>query len=182
VFFALARPIIGVMRHVLEIRSESGTVVCGRCVVADTFFSRLRGLLGRRELEADESLLLSPVSSIHTFFMRFAIDVVFLDRDLTVLSTREPLRPWRMASCRRARSVLELPAGSCRRWAIRPGDRLELADRAEDQVLLVLHHAEGQVLLGRGPVGAATRTISALNELDGRVSPVVLRAEEPEPQ
>ena len=177
---ALARGIMGAMRHVLEIRSESGRVICSRCVVADTFFSRLIGLLGRRELNADESLLLSPVSSIHTFFMRFAIDVVFLDRDLTVLSTREPLRPWRMASCRRAHSVLELPAGACRRWAVRPGDRLELADRAEDHVLVVLHHAEGQLLLGKAPLDTASRTISALNELDARVSAVVLPDEESE--
>jgi uncharacterized protein len=166
------------MRRSLEIRSENGRVICSRCVVADTFSSRLRGLLGRKKLHADESLLLSPVSSIHTFFMRFPIDVVFLDRDLTVLATREPVRPWRMASCRRAHSVLELPAGACSRWAVRPGDRLELADRAEDQVLLVLHHEEGQVLLGRGPLGAASRTISALNELDGGVSAVLLTDQE----
>ena len=164
---------------VLEIRSERGRVICGRCVVADTFLSRLRGLLGRRELHADESLLLSPASSIHTFFMRFPIDVVFLDSDLTVLATREPVRPWRTASCRRARSALELPAGASKRWAIRPGDRLELADRAEDQVLLVLHHEKGQVLLGRGPLGAASRTISALNELDGRISAFLLPDEKP---
>jgi uncharacterized protein len=181
VFFARARLIIRRMRHVLEIRAESGRVICSRCVVADTFLSRLRGLLGRRELHADESLLLSPASSVHSFFMRFPIDVVFLDRDLTVLATREPLRPWRLASCRRAHSALELPAGSCKRWAVRPGDRLELADRAEDQVLLVLHHDEGQVLLGRAPLAAASRTISALNELDGRVS-AVLVTDEAEPQ
>src|SRR6266487_124848 len=122
VFSAHARPTISAVRRPLEIRSERGRVICSRCVVADTFFSRLRGLLGRRELHADESLLLSPTSSIHTFFMRFPIDVVFLDRDLTVLATREPVRPWRMASCRRAHSALELPAGACSRWAIRPGD------------------------------------------------------------
>lgn len=148
-------------------------------MVADTFWSRLRGLLGRRELHADESLLLSPASSIHMFFMRFPIDAVFLDSDLTVLATREALRPWRLASCRGARSVLELPAGACKRLSIRPGDRLELADSSEDQVLLVLHHAEGQVLLGRGPVGAASRTISALNELDGDVSAVLLPDHKP---
>ena len=170
------------MGRVLEIRSEGGSVICSRCVVADTYFARLRGLLGRRELQADESLLLSPASSIHMLFMRFSIDVVFLDRDLTVLMTRERLRPWRLASCRGARSVLELPAGACRRWAVRPGDRLELADRAEDQVLLVLHHAQGQVLLGRGPLGAASRTISALNELDGRINAVLLPDQKPKPR
>jgi len=148
-------------------------------VVADTFLSRLRGLLGRRGLQADESLLLSPSSSIHTFFMRFPIDVVFLDADLTVLGTREPVRPWRIASCRRSRSALELRAGACSRWGVRPGDRLELADRSESKVLIVLHHAEGQVLVGRGPFAAASRTISALNELEGRVSAVLLRDEGP---
>lgn len=167
------------VHRTFEIRSESGRVLCSRCVVADTFWSRLRGLLGRRELHADESLLLSPASSIHMFFMRFPVDAVFLDRDLTVLATREPVRPWRLASCLGSRSVLELPAGACKRLSIRPGDRLELADPEEEEVVIVLHHAHGQVLLGRGPLEAASRTISALNELDGEVSAVLLPDHKP---
>jgi uncharacterized membrane protein (UPF0127 family) len=57
-----------------------GTVVCSACAVADRPAARLRGLLGRRALGIDEGLLIRPASSIHTFFMRFPIDVEFIDR------------------------------------------------------------------------------------------------------
>jgi len=104
-----------------------GGVVCERCVVAESARSRSRGLLGRSELPAGEGILLRPASSIHMFFMRFAIDAVFLSRDLTVLKVVSDLGPWRMASRRRAHAVLELPAGACARRGVREGDRLELA-------------------------------------------------------
>jgi uncharacterized membrane protein (UPF0127 family) len=95
--------------------------------VADTPLSRLKGLLGRKELASGEGLLLRPASSVHTFFMRFPIDVVFLDRELRVLALATNLKPWRAAARRRSRAVLELPAGESERRDIRPGDRLEAA-------------------------------------------------------
>jgi hypothetical protein len=82
---------------------ENGDVVCRRCTVADRPFARMRGLLGRRGLGGDEGLLLQPASSIHTWFMRFPIDAVFLDADLTVLATRRDLSPWHTARARKAR-------------------------------------------------------------------------------
>jgi len=170
-----------VLRQVFSLRSGSGTVVCGRCVLADTFLSRLRGLLGRRELGADEGLLLTPAGSIHTWFMRFPIDVVFLTSDLTVLGVREAVKPWRMTGWRGARTVLELPAGTCERRKLHVGDRLTLEDRGEmhANVLLVLRrNGDRQVVFGRGPLSAATRTVSAMSELDVGVSAVVLHEEE----
>jgi uncharacterized protein len=137
----------------------------------------MRGLLGRKALAPDEGLLLTPETAVHTWFMRFAIDVVFLEADLTVLGMREAVKPWRMTAWRGARSVLELPAGACERLGVRPGDRLTLADRADEDasVLLVLDRdGDRQVVLGRGPLSAATRTISAMGELDVGVSAVVL--------
>ena len=110
-----------------EIRTSDGTTVCERCLVAEGPLLRMRGLLGRSGLPDDEGILLRPASSIHMFFMRFAIDAVFLSRDLTVLKVVSDLGPWRMASRRRAHSVLELPAGACARRGVREGDRLELA-------------------------------------------------------
>jgi uncharacterized membrane protein (UPF0127 family) len=103
---------------------EDGTVVCERCTVAATPLTRMKGLLGRSELPPGEGLLLRPASSIHTFFMRFPIDVVFLDRDLVVRKTVSGLKPWRLASARRARSVLELAAGESERRALAAGQRL----------------------------------------------------------
>jgi uncharacterized membrane protein (UPF0127 family) len=101
-------------------------VVCGRCIVADRPLRRMRGLLGRSALPEDEGLLLRPAPSIHTWFMRFPIDAVFLDRDLRVIATASEVRPWRFAARRGARAVLELAAGEAARRGIRPGMQLEL--------------------------------------------------------
>jgi uncharacterized membrane protein (UPF0127 family) len=110
-----------VARPPITIEDERGHVVCERCVLADGPLSRLRGLMGRRGLPAGHGLLLRPSPSIHTCFMRFSIDAVFLDRELRVLSVRERLRTWRFAGQRGARSVLELPAGEAARRGLRPG-------------------------------------------------------------
>jgi uncharacterized membrane protein (UPF0127 family) len=109
-----------------QIRRPDGTPACRRCVVADTPLTRMRGLLGRSGLKDGEGLLLRPANSVHMFFMRFPIDVVFLDRELAVRKIVEPLRPWRMASCRGARAALELPAGTAGRCGITVGERLSL--------------------------------------------------------
>jgi hypothetical protein len=87
-------------------------------------------LLGRAALGADEGLLIRPTASIHTFFMRFAIDVVFLDRAGVVLKIVSGLRPWRIAASRRARCALELRAGEARARDLQPGDRLHLSKDA----------------------------------------------------
>ncbi len=85
---------------------------------------RMRGLLGRRDLPRGEGLLLRPAASIHTFFMRFPIDAVFLDADGVVVGVAPDLPPWRVAARKHARAVLELAAGECERRGIVPGKRL----------------------------------------------------------
>ena len=109
------------------VHGADGALVCGRCLLADGPWLRMKGLLGRSHLPEEEGILLRPGSSIHMFFMRFSIDAVFLARDLTVLRVVSDLAPWRMASKRRAHAVLELPAGTCERRGVRVGDRLTLA-------------------------------------------------------
>ena len=101
--------------------------VCESCLLADSFFLRLRGLLGRGELAAGEGLLLRPAGSIHTWFMRHPIDAVFLDRDMNVMRTVPAIRPWRMAAVRRAHAVLELRAGEAAQRGVEIGDRLVIA-------------------------------------------------------
>ena len=103
-------------------------VLCESCIVADRPLTRLRGLLGRSELRAGEGLLLRPSPSIHTWFMRFPIDAVFVDGELRVLAVRRALRPWRMAGRRGARAVLELAAGEAERRGIRIGTQLMLQE------------------------------------------------------
>ena len=110
------------------VRKEDGTAVCAECVVADSAWLRTKGLLGRDSLGEDEGILLRPGGSIHMFFMRCAIDAVFLDRELRVLRVAADLKPWRLASKRGAKSVLELPAGRCARVGVAVGDRLVLVD------------------------------------------------------
>jgi uncharacterized membrane protein (UPF0127 family) len=103
-----------------------GAVVCESCRLAARFWTRLLGLLGRRGLASGEGLLIRPAPSIHTFFMRFPIDVVFLDRGGVVLKLVPNLRPWRVAFARGGRDALELGAGEAERRGLEPGDRLEL--------------------------------------------------------
>jgi uncharacterized membrane protein (UPF0127 family) len=108
----------------VAIRREEGTIVCERCLLAETALTRMRGLLGRRELPSGEGILLRPASSVHMAFMRFPIDAVFLDRDLRVVKIAADLRPWRAAGSRGAKAVLELPAGEAKKRGLTAGDRL----------------------------------------------------------
>ena len=108
----------------IAIRREDGSIVCERCVLADTALTRMKGLLGRRDLPRGEGILLKPASSVHMAFMRFPIDAVFLDRDLRVVKIAGDLRPWRTAGSRGAKAVLEIPAGEADRRGVRVGDRL----------------------------------------------------------
>jgi uncharacterized protein len=108
----------------VRIEREDGSPVCERCVLADGPLTRMRGLLGRRELAPDEGILLRPAGSVHTAFMRFPIDVVFLDRDLAVLGCEENVVPWRLAGRRKARAVLELAAHEAARRGLEPGTQL----------------------------------------------------------
>src|SRR5215212_4020273 len=110
-------------RIVIVTRAD-GASVCESCRLAATFTSRLRGLLGVKQLEAGHGVLIRPANSVHTFFMRFAIDVVFLDRSGSVLRLVPNLRPWRVAFGRGARETLELRAGEAGARGIRVGDRL----------------------------------------------------------
>ena len=92
--------------------------------VAHGVGARARGLLGRDGL--DGAILLRPAKQIHTLGMRFALDVAYLDRELTVLAMAR-MRPWRMGAPRlRARAVLEAEAGSFERWRLAVGDVLEI--------------------------------------------------------
>jgi uncharacterized membrane protein (UPF0127 family) len=108
----------------VALRREDGSIVCERCVLADTALARMRGLLGRRDLPSGEGILLKPASSVHMAFMRFPIDAVFLDRDLRVVKVASDLQPWRMAGSRGAKAVLEIPAGEAARRGLSVGDRL----------------------------------------------------------
>jgi uncharacterized protein len=115
-------------RGVVALTRGDGSVICEHCVVADRMLPRMKGLLGKRELIPGEGILIQPAPSIHTFFMRFAIDVVFLTKDGKVMKVAPNVGAWRMRSCRRAFAVLELPAGEAERRGIMVGDHIGKAE------------------------------------------------------
>lgn len=94
-----------------------------RAWIADTYWSRMRGLLGHPPLKEGEALIISPCNSIHCFFMMHAIDVVFLDGSGRVLRLCSQVRPWAARVCWRASKVIELAAGEIQRMGLQEGDQ-----------------------------------------------------------
>jgi hypothetical protein len=104
----------------------------GQCLaedvaLANTFLKRLRGLMFRRPLAAAEAIWLRPCNGVHTFWMLFAIDVIFLDQQLRIVKLVENMRPFRVTSPHfAARSVVEMPAHTISRSSLKVGDQLEI--------------------------------------------------------
>ena len=119
------RPLVerGARRCVL-VNDRTGVAVAHDVEAALDSRSRRKGLLGRNGLHDDQALVLAPCGAIHTFGMRFAIDVVFVARDGRVLKIVEHLAAWRIAASLRALATVELPAGQVRRTGLSEGDRL----------------------------------------------------------
>jgi uncharacterized membrane protein (UPF0127 family) len=113
-----------VMR-VTIVNTTKNTVVCMRGTLANTMMLRMVGLLGVKGLEPEAGLLIKPSSGVHTFGMRFPIDIVTLDRNNRVLGIWENIGPWRIRGLSlRTRSVLELPSGRIKECSIEAGDEL----------------------------------------------------------
>jgi uncharacterized membrane protein (UPF0127 family) len=98
---------------------------CGR--VADTFFTRLVGLLRDRQLELGDGLWIMPCNSIHSIGMKFVFDAIFLDKNLRVVHLMQNMKPWRISKMVfAAHSVLELPAGHIAQTGTEIGDQFEM--------------------------------------------------------
>ncbi len=111
------------------VNETRGKVVAEDVHLADGIWSRFWGLMGRKALDEGAALLLRPSSSIHTAFMRFAIDVVFLDRSLQVVKVVPEMKPFRATvAFGAAHSALELNAGAAAGAQVEPGDQLRLVD------------------------------------------------------
>jgi len=96
-------------------------------VLATSLIDRFKGLLGRKSLEPGQGMILRPCKGIHTFFMKFPIDVVFLDKENQLIGLYKNLPPYRMTSIyRNAHSVLELPAGTLDEYTV-IGSRIEFS-------------------------------------------------------
>lgn len=104
------------------------TLLADRAEKADTFLKRFKGLMGVRELPLGEGLHIAPCNSIHTFFMKIPIDVLYLDASQQVVDINHAIAPWRVSRIYfDAKSVLELPAGTAAAAQTQPGDRLEFS-------------------------------------------------------
>ena len=101
------------------------TILAARVEVADHGAKRSKGLLGRACLMPGEGLWIVPCEAVHTFCMRFAIDLVYIDRHKRVMKVRSDVMPWRMSACLSAYSVIELAAGTVRETRTQAGDLLD---------------------------------------------------------
>jgi hypothetical protein len=108
------------------INQRTGEIVAQHVEIADTRATRRRGLLGRDSLGASSALMLSPCFAVHTAFMRFPIDVVFVDGEGRTVRIVRDLTPWRIAGAWGAQRVIELAGGELRTRDVRVGDRLYL--------------------------------------------------------
>ena len=103
--------------------------------VASNFFTRFKGLMGAASLAEGEGLLIAPSNSVHTHFMRFPIDVLYVSRDLEVVYIDHAMAPWRFGRIhRKARFVIELPAGTAAATGTEVGDRIGVSGTGNGQL------------------------------------------------
>jgi uncharacterized membrane protein (UPF0127 family) len=120
-----------VARRVVVTNLTAGRAIAGRVAVAGGPGRRLLGLMGQRQWRGLDGLLLEPCNSVHTFFMRMPIDVLYLDRGGLVVRLVHNLRPWRLGPIVwRAHRVVELPAGTLERAATQLGHRIAIEPSA----------------------------------------------------
>lgn len=103
------------------------TVLATEAILADTLFARVKGLLGTKELAKGSGLILKPCNSIHMFFMRYPIDVIFLDAQNKVVGVASNIRPWRLSRVFwKARLAVELPADTVAETRTEVGDEISV--------------------------------------------------------
>lgn len=105
---------------------DSATADLLEISVADTFFLRLRGLLGTTLLAGNQGLLLCNCNSVHMIGMRYALDIVYLDKNGIILKMVENLKPWQVSFCEAAKDTLEIKSGTVQRLCWKVGNKLQL--------------------------------------------------------
>ena len=124
-------PLIGSGPGTYElVNAKRGTLLASHVEPAFDSNTRKKGLLGRESVPDDYVLIIAPCGSIHTFFMRCPIDVVFVSRDGTVTKACRSVKPWRLAGSLKAFAVVEAAAGFIERHGIEPGDVVALRKAA----------------------------------------------------
>lgn len=107
------------------INKDKNTILAEEAVIADTVLKRIKGLLGKKGLKSGEAIILEPCNSIHTFFMRFTIDIVFVDKQNKVIKAISGIKPWRITGVYfPSRLCIELPPGTIKSTLTSYGDTL----------------------------------------------------------
>lgn len=107
-----------------QFRNDQGQSIINQVDRTDSAWERLRGLLGRPALTADNALWIAPCNSVHCFFMGYTIDLVYLDQQQTIIKTVANLKPWGVSACIKAKSVVEMAAGSISKFGLATGATL----------------------------------------------------------
>jgi uncharacterized membrane protein (UPF0127 family) len=113
------------------VNERNGSIVADHLLPAFDSQTRRTGLLAHQSLPAGTAMIIAPTNAIHTFFMKFAIDVLFVAKDGQIVKMREGLRPWRMAAARRGYGVIEMAVGAIKRCNLVPGDRLAIEVKSD---------------------------------------------------
>jgi uncharacterized membrane protein (UPF0127 family) len=116
---------IGVLIQVLK----QDRIIVQKCNIANTFFKRLKGLLGKKDFPENEGLYIPKCNSIHMFFMKFPIDVLFLDQNKQIVFLLEDFSPWKIKSpVKKAIATLELPSGTIKKHSLKVGDNIDFIE------------------------------------------------------
>lgn len=124
----LGRPRQGQRDAFLQVSNLARQTVLATCIeVADRGERRRKGLLGRQQLSPGEGLWILPCEAVHTFGMKFSIDLIYLDREYRIRKLRSNVGPWSLSACLSAHSVLELAAGTIQQTQSKRGDKLKFS-------------------------------------------------------
>jgi uncharacterized membrane protein (UPF0127 family) len=115
------------------VSERDGSIVAAQLLPAFDSQTRRTGLLAHQSLPDSTAMIIAPTNAIHTFFMKFAIDVLFVAKDGRIVKVCEGLKPWRVAGALRAHGVVELAAGAAKHSRLAPGDRLAIVPKCEQR-------------------------------------------------
>lgn len=115
-------------KKLIKLISKENEVVLENVVIADSFFSRLKGLMGKNTIKDDEGLLIRPCNSIHTFFMKFNLDIAFIDKNFIVLEIYRDLAPNKLSKIyKKSKFVIESKTGSL--YKLKKGEQIQIVNK-----------------------------------------------------
>ncbi len=110
-------------------QTEKAELILPELMIAESFWERMKGLLGKKDLQPSQALWIKPCNNIHTFFMQFAIDCIFINRANVIQKIYPQVAPFRIAGpVWKANSVLELASGTAKKWNLKVGDQLHVVN------------------------------------------------------